>query len=392
MDVITLKAEFKDELENNILPFWKNLYDENGSYYGLVDFDLNIDKAALKGSIFNSRILWFFSSAYLLLKDESLLKYAQHAYDFFKAYLFDEEKSGVYWSVKANGEPLDKSKHSYAQAFAIYGLAKYYRASQDEEAKDYAVKLIKTLESKAHKDGAYLESFDESWHLISNEKLSENQIIASHTMNTLLHILEAYTEFYLATGDKKVKGLIETILDYFLEDIYSAENRRLEVFFDDNLESIIDLHSYGHDIEASWLLDWSARSIAETEYIDKISKLSKVLAEEVLSKAYTGSYVQNECEAGTVDATQIWWVQAEAILGFTNIYERTGDAKYLEVVSSLWENIKANFIDPRAAGEWFDSLDPQGQAIEADIVSPWKCPYHNGRMCMQMLRRLEKYE
>ena len=184
--------EIKANLTDCIIPFWKALRDEEyGGYYGWMDYDLKVDKKAVKGCILNSRITWFFANAYLLLKEESLLDEARHGYEFMQQYCVDSEKGGVYWSVQYDGTPEDTTKHTYNQAFSIYALSSYYDASGDKSALDTAMELFHIIESRCMDEIGYKEAFDRDFVEIENDKLSENGVIADKTMNCLLYTSDA---------------------------------------------------------------------------------------------------------------------------------------------------------------------------------------------------------
>jgi len=386
--------DIKNHLKTVIIPFWTKLKDEQyGGYYGLLTNDLVLDKKAVKGCILNSRILWFFSSAYLELKDKELLSSATHAYEFLKNHCLDREEGGVFWSVSFDGKPDDTMKHTYNQAFAIYALSSYYAASGEKEALELALDIFRLIEKKCRDEYGYMEAFDRGFHEISNEALSENGILAKKTMNTALHILEAYTELYRVSGDERVKDKLCEILDTFADKIYNPELKRLEVFFDEKYNSIIDLHSYGHDIEASWLLDLATTVLNIPEYEQKIGIITSVLADKIYGRAFDGHSVLNECEKGIDNTHRVWWIQSEAIVGFVNAYERSADIRYLDGARNVWKYIKDNLVDKRPGSEWFWEVDENGIPYrEHDIVEPWKCPYHNGRMCLEVIRRLSSLE
>ena len=262
----SLAKEVKQELTGRIIPFWEGLRDEEyGGFYGYQDFDLNVQKTYEKGCILNSRILWFFSNAYLTLKDEKLRADAEHAYRFMKQACVDREYGGVFWSVTYDGKPLDTTKHTYNQAFCIYALSSYYEASGDAEALELAKKLFTLIETTCMDEVGYLEAFTRDFKPESNEKLSENGVLADKTMNTLLHVFEAYTELYRVSGDLKVKRRLLWIMDLFAEKIYNPKLHRQEVFFDKHYNSILDLHSYGHDIETAWLIDRGCKVLDDPE-------------------------------------------------------------------------------------------------------------------------------
>lgn len=382
--------EIKAHLTDCIIPFWKKLRDDEfGGYYGFVDHELKVDKKAIKGCILNSRITWFFSNAYMLLKDESLLEEARHGYEFMKKYCVDKEKGGVYWSVRYDGTPEDTTKHTYNQAFSIYALSSYYDASGDRSALDTAMELFHIIENRCMDEIGYKEAFDRDFAEIENDKLSENGVIAEKTMNTLLHVFEAYTELYRVSKNEDVKKRLEWILDTFADKVYNPKLHRQEVFFDREMNSIIDLHSYGHDIETAWLIDRGTEVIGEKKYIDKLRPIILDLTEQIYKVAFDGHSLANECEKGVVNTNRIWWVQAETVVGFLNGYKLEPEKKeYLEAAKSEWQFIKDHVIDKRPGSEWFYDVTPEGEAVSGKpIVEPWKCPYHNGRMCIEVIRR-----
>ena len=376
-------------LTQRILPFWKNLRDDEfGGFYGYMDFDLNLDKKEEKGCILNSRILWFFSEAAMVTGDESLRGYARHAYDFLTEKCLDREQGGVFWSLTWDGVPLDTTKHTYNQAFAIYALSAYYRLTGEKEALALAKELFQLIETRCTDAGGYLEAFSRDFRPVSNEKLSENGVMAYRTMNTLLHVFEGYAGLYQAEKLPEVAAAMERILDIYAEKVYNPELRRQEVFFDKDYHTLIDLTSYGHDIESSWLIDWGCGLLGDAARSEKIAAINSELAGSVLHAAFNGS-LANECERGVVDGHRVWWVQAEALVGFVNEFikhpERT-DCR--DAAAQLWSYITEKVEDHRPGGEWFWRLDANGQPDkEKPVVEPWKCPYHNGRMCMELIRR-----
>lgn len=386
---MNLAHEVRRELSDRIIPFWKRLRDdEHGGYYGYMDFDLKVDKEFEKGCILNSRILWFFANAYMTLKDKSLLAEAAHAYSFMREYCEDKEYGGVFWSVTYDGLPLDTTKHIYNQAFAIYALSSYYAASNDSSALDFAMSLFEKIETIGTDSYGYLESFNRKWELEDNDKLSENGLLADKTMNTLLHVLEAYTELYRVNKDERVKKALIKILDAFRNQVFNEETHRLEVFFDEKMNTISDLYSYGHDIEASWLLDRAATVLADEQIKADTNAYTNELVAEVYKEALSDGAMNNECFKGVVDTTRVWWVQAEAMVGFYNCYEKTGITEYKDITEKLWIYIKEHIIDKRQGSEWFWDLDKDNNPVSRKpIVEPWKCPYHNGRMCMEIIRR-----
>lgn len=382
--------EIRSHLTDCIIPFWKGLRDDvNGGYAGYMDYDLNVDKKAVKGCILNSRITWFFANAYMALKDESLLAEARHGYEFMQKYCVDQEKGGVYWSVNYDGTPEDTTKHTYNQAFSIYALSSYYDASKDMSALRTAMELFHIIEERCMDEIGYKEAFDREFHEIENDKLSENGVIADKTMNTLLHVFEAYTELYRVSGDEAVKKRLMWILNTIAEKIYNPRLHRQEVFFDREMNSILDLHSYGHDIETAWLIRRGTDVLGDDTYTEKMLPIILDLTGQVYRTAFDGHSLANECEKGKVDENRIWWVQAETVIGFLNGYQLAPEhTEYLEGARSVWNFIKEHVVDKRPGSEWFWDVNKKGESVSGKpIVEPWKCPYHNGRMCLEVMRR-----
>ena len=341
---------------------------------------------------------------------------ADWAWRFLREKCIDREKGGVYWSVNCKGEPEDTTKHTYNQAFAVYALSAYFRAFYNREALKLAEELIAVIETECFDVHGYKEALDREFQPVPNDKLSENGVMADRTMNTLLHVMEAYTEYLLACREagtpesaraepaksmygqeKLVEVKLRWILNLVETHIYNPELRRQEVFFDLAMNSLIDLHSYGHDIEAAWLMDRCLEVLGDEELTRKLSPVLRSMEQEVYEKAYTSHSLANECERGVVDMKRVWWVQAEGVVGFWNAWQKTGDSRYREASEDIWQFIREHLADKREGGEWFWYTDESGKpAMEKPIVEPWKCPYHNGRMCMEIIGRMknggEQYE
>lgn len=390
-----LLLEAKKEVQGRIYPFWKRLFDEeNGGFYGRLDFSLKLYKDAPKGCILNSRILYFFSQYYLCFHDDEALRMASHAYMFLKDRFLDEENGGLYWSLDYLGNPLDKGKHTYSQSFGLYGLATYYKASHDEQALALAMKIYETIEKKcrdSYPPFYYKEAQSVDWKPISNDKLSEDGVLASRTMNTALHILEAYTALYDVHPFTELKENIESLLRLFLTEIYDETDNRLDVFFSSSYDSLLNMESYGHEIEASWLLTRALEVIGDEALSKEVLPVCVKLAQKVYEVAYHNPFIINQVVGGETDETRVWWVQAEGVNGFLNLSSLTNDPKYQKVAESIFQGIEDYLVDKRPGGCWFWDLDPKNLPSDhKDIVEPWKCPYHNGRMCFEVIRRVEK--
>lgn len=392
---MAMVQEIRDHLVGTIIPFWKRLRDdEHGGYYGYMDFDLKVDRRAVKGCILNSRITWFFANAYTLLKDQSLLDEARHGYEFMRDFCIDKENGGIFWSMTYDGKPEDSTKHTYNQAFAVYALSSYYEASGDKDALALAYDLFHIIEERCTDELGYKEAFNLKFEEVENDKLSENGVIAEKTMNTLLHVFEGYTELYRVDHNPEVKEKLEWMMDTFADHMYNPELHRQEVFFDREYHTLIDLHSYGHDIETAWLIDRGVEVLGNPHYAEKMTPVTKDLTAQIYKIAFDGHSLHNECERGVVNTSRIWWVQAETIVGFLNGYQMDPSKKeYLEAARSDWEYIKEHLIDAREGSEWFWEVDIEGNPTsKKPIVEPWKCPYHNGRMCIEVIRRAEEMD
>ncbi len=384
-----LKKECKEELTQRIIPFWNKLRDdENGGFYGFMDNELKVDRSADKGVILNSRILWFYSRAYEALEDHILLENAEHAFEFLKNHCYDKENGGVYYMMTFDGKPSDDMKHTYNQAFAIYALSSYYIASGSKEALALAYELFNTIETKCVDEYGYVEAFSRTWEPAKNDVLSENGIEAEKTMNNVLHLIEAYTVLLEADGNDKVRKRLMYLLGITKNKIFDSKNDKLLVFFDRKMNVLGDIHSYGHDIEATWLIDRACEVIADRELEAEWRSIDLRIAENIYNIAFVDGALNNERDGEHIDDKRVWWVQAETVVGFTNAYMQSGCGKYLEAAEKTMEWIKKYQIDTRENSEWWGEVEHSGKPMETvAMVNPWKCPYHNGRMCLEIMNR-----
>lgn len=386
-----LVNECKKELTERIIPFWNKLRDdENGGFYGFVNNDLQVDKKADKGVILTSRILWFYSAAYMVLEDEALLDNACHAFEFLKKCV-DRENGGVYWMMTYDGKPADTMKHTYNQAFAVYALSQFYLASKEQAALDLALELFRTIEEKCTDDIAYLEAMSIDWKIVPNDALSENGLMADKTMNTVLHLIEAYTALLKACNNSesgKVEERLLFLLDVAKNKIFNSEKNCLRVFFDRELNQIGDIHSYGHDIEATWLIDRACEVIGDRRLMADWRFINLRIAENILDIAFENGAVNNERENDKIDKKRVWWVQAESVVGFVNAFQQGGEKKFIDAAETVFDWIETKQTDSRENSEWWGEVTFDGEPMQTvDMVNPWKCPYHNGRMCIEIINR-----
>ncbi len=387
--------ETREILEKKIIPFWLKLEDqENGGFYGYVDDKtLEIDRKSDKGSIVTSRILYFMSEAALFYKDRDsalyaeLKKGAEHAYRFLSEYLVDRHSGGVIWSVTYDGKPKDTTKHTYAMAFAIYALSSFYGLEKREEVMSLLSSLYSTIEEICWDGEGYMESFHGDWSIKDNVELSENGVLAERTMNTLLHVIEAYANLYHYTGAEYVGIKLSLLLNIYKEKIFDEKEGRLKVFMDSSYRSIIDLWSFGHDIEASWLIDWAAEVLGDEEIKEEIFSIDETLSRRVYEEGRGEKWLKSERENGVDNLTATWWAQCEAVEGFLREWKKSGEEKYLKAAETVFSSIMEDFIDKREGGEMHSEILPDGKVGDRAQVELWKGPYHDGRMCIEILRR-----
>lgn len=381
--------EVKNELTNHIIPFWNALKDEeNGGFYGYIGNDYALDKKADKGVILNSRILWFYSTCYAVLKDEKCLEMARHAFEFAKKHCVDYENGGVYWMLDYKGNPADTMKHTYNIAFAIYAFSAYYNATGEKEALELAEKLFDDIENNTLDEYGYREAFSREWKLVSNDALSENGLQADKTMNAILHLIEGYTELYIANKSERVGERLRFLLGQMKDKVYDADRIALKVFFNTKLELIGDIHSYGHDIEATWLMDRACDALGDETLKKEFSEMNLKISYNIQKIALDNGAVNNERDKTEIDKTRIWWVQAESVVGFINAYQHSGDEEFLKSARTVWNYIKENVVDKDNRGEWHWEVSYDNKPGKTrEIAGPWKCPYHNGRMCLEVISR-----
>lgn len=381
------------ELENNILPFWMNKMEDNeeGGFYGQITGEDELKPEASKGAILNARILWTFSSAYRLLKKPEYLETATRAKRYLIDRFYDPQYGGIYWELDYKGNPLDTKKQIYAIGFAIYGLSEYARATGDEEALAYAQQLFDVIEQHSFdsEQNGYVEALTRDWQPIGDMRLSDKDENEKKTMNTHLHILEPYTNLYRVWKDERLERQLRNLIEVFISRILDPQTGHLNLFFEEDWTNKYHIVSYGHDIEASWLIHEAALVLGDPEVLKRIEPIIIRIAQaadEGLNPDGSMIY-ENFLDKQKIDRELHWWVQAENVVGHINLYQHFGDTEALDTAARCWEFIKTKLID-REQGEWHWSLLPDGTVNRRDDKAGfWKCPYHNGRMCMEVIER-----
>ena len=362
-------------LEENILPYWLALRDDlHGGFYGRVTGEEQVIKDAPRGAILYARILWSFSAAYRVLPNPKYLSAARHAKQYIEAYLLDRDYGGSFWSVTANGEPLDTHKQIYAQAFMLYAFSEYYRSTMDAEALHAAVSLFHVIEQHGRDRvyGGYTEAAARNWQPIEDMRLSDKDENTAKSQNTNLHVLEAYTHLYRIWQTPELHEALTALVDTFHTHIIQPSGH-LGLFFNEQWHPTNHHFSAGHDIECSWLLD-EAAGVLGMNCDEDVRRLARAASEDLHHDGSIGE--------------KVWWEQAEAVVGYTNMYLRFGDPADMDKALAVWRFINTCLIDTEN-GEWYWSVLPDGTPDRTnDKAGFWKCPYHNSRMCLEILQRI----
>ena len=387
-----LKNKAKTELIN-ILDYWlKNTIDkENGGFIGEINHQNVINNNSEKGAVLNARILWSFSAAYAVEKNPEYLKTAKRAFQYIKDYFFDKEFGGIFWSLQADGKPKDTKNQIYAIAFVIYGLSEFYKIFKNEDALELAQSLFYKIElySKDYKNKGYLEAFTRDWQEIEDLRLSEKDANEKKTMNTHLHIVEAYSNLYLIWPNPKLKDSIKEILEVIALYFINKYTWHLKLFFDENWKEKEDVISYGHDIEAAWLLQWCAEAIEDEVLIKNYQKYAVAFADATKEglDADGGLWYEYEPKEQKLIAEKHWWPQAELWIGMINAWQLTQNEEFLEITEKNFEFVEKYIIDHKN-GEWIWGVYADYSPILKDKAGFWKCPYHNSRACIELIKRL----
>jgi mannobiose 2-epimerase len=306
---------------------------------------------------------------------------------------WDPDYGGVYWSVNKEGSPVIPRKHHYAQAFAIYGMAEYHRATRELESLELGQTLFHLLEQHAHDalHEGYIEGSSRAWEALDDMRLSDREINCHKTMNTMLHILEAYTNLLRVWDGAHLRKQHRALVDVFLQNIFDPRTGHLRLFFDDQWNSLSENESYGHDIEASWLLVEAAAIQGDSQLVEQVHQSAVAIADAVYRDGIDndGSVYYEGGPQGLVDTSKSWWVQVEAMVGFYSAFELTGQSQFAEAAHRCWQYIKANLVD-RTHGDWFKLLHRDGTPDETCFkAGPWEDPYHHSRACFELIRRLD---
>jgi mannobiose 2-epimerase len=390
-----LRQKVETELLSNILPFWLKyaIDDEYGGFRGQIANDLTVDPHAGKGLILNARILWTFSKAFNVYRDPVYLATALRAHEYLARNFWDREFGGVYWMLDFEGRPIDAKKRIYGQAFAVYALAEYSDASGDPEALTMALRLVSQIESSSHDDlhGGYFETYERDWKLAADQRLSDVDLDEKKSMNTHLHLLEAYAALLRVHEDAKVRTRLRELIEVFLDRIVDPATHHFILFFNEEWRPRSDKISFGHDIEGSWLLVEAAEILGDAALLKRAREVAVEMAQAVYEQGLDsdGGLLYEAGPAGIIDTDKHWWPQAEAVVGFLNASRLSGQSHILRAAEGSWAFIE-KFIVDHEHGEWFWLVSQSGvPGAMHDKAGPWKCPYHNSRACFEVMERLD---
>ncbi len=391
----TYARRIEAELRGNILPFWMQhaIDRERGGFYGEISNDLRVDRDAPRGALLTSRILWTYSAAYRRYGDPAYREMADRAYEDLIARFWDETYSGLYWAIDADRQPVNTRKQIYGQAFGIYSLSEYCLATGSEPALERAVALFGDIEANSYDPhrGGYLEAFTRQWTLEEDLRLSEVDLNEAKSMNTHLHVLEAYASLMRAWTSPELARKQRALLRVIVERIVDPATYHTRPFFDQRWNPKSDRISYGHDIEASWLLVDAARGLHDEALLDATEALAVRMAQATLSEALDqdGGLLYEAGPEGITDTRKEWWPQAETVVGALNAYQLTSEPSFLEAALRSWDFIASHLVD-QEHGEWFRCVSRDREVDSQEPkVSFWKGPYHNARACMEAIARLE---
>jgi len=391
-----LRKRVERELLEDILPFWLKyaVDDEYGGFRGQIANDLTVAPRAHKGLILNARILWTFARAYKVYRDEVYARTAHRAYDYLRRNFWDEECGGVYWMADYLGKPVDTKKRIYGQAFMVYALAEYASATRKTEPLEDVIALYRLMEESGHdaENGGYFETYERNWTLAAEQRLSEVDMDEKKSMNTHLHLLEAYANLLRIWKDDGVRGRLKELSRIFLDHIIDPDSFHLRMFFDEQWHDRSDRLSFGHDIEASWLLCEAADVLGDKAILEESWKVSVKMAQATFEQALDsdGGLMYEGRGKEIIDTDKQWWPQAETVVGFLNAYELTGKDYFLKASERAWEFIEKYIVD-HAHGEWYWKVSRDGTPSNDKYkVDAWKCPYHNSRACFEVMERLDR--
>jgi cellobiose epimerase len=390
-----LQNEITNDLTENLLPFWIENSPDNSDpkkgFYGAINHEGEGIANAIKHNVLFTRYLWTYSAAYRVLQDPKSLELAHRAFQYLQENFIDNTYGGIYWKLNADGSVNDSNKSIYGQSFAIYAFSEYYRATQNELSLQYAIQIFILIELHGQDTlyGGYFETFNQQWEYQNFSEVSPSHV---KSMNTHLHILEAYTNLYRIWPDEKLRKSMYELIDIIKIHMINTETYHQLMYFEQNWAVSDYTISFGHDIEFSWLFNEAAIVLGDAELIayteDKALKIARAQITSGLNSQ--GAMIYEKLPNETLVEKIEWWVQAEAIVGLLNAYSISKDKNFLLAARDIWDFTKTHVIDSKVGG-WFPSLDKNGIPVPNRRKGDgWTCPYHNVRMGLEVYERFHE--
>jgi cellobiose epimerase len=397
MTINDFKESVAKEFRQGLVPYFDRVAVDPSTrgFHGRVNNVGEPEPGAPRGLVLFARYLWYYAALYRFDKNPLHLDLARQAYLYLNEHFLDKQFGGYYWMVGANGAPVDPVKKLYGQGFVLYGLSELYQAEPSNRLLAEIQALTRLIEFRGHDaaHGGYLESFGKDWSPLDDVRLSEHDQNSDKSMNTMLHILEAYTNVYRIWKDELVADRLREMIRLFLTKIINRETRHLELFFTSEWKSVSGIVSYGHDIECSWLLHEAAEVLGDKDILSRVIPVCLELADSCAEQGIDpdgGVLYEADKQGNIIDPDKHWWPAAESAVGFVNAWQISGNERYLEVAKKNWAFIE-QFVVDRTNGGWFRKVDRAGIPDTSDRkISEWTCPYHSGRACMELIHRLTK--
>jgi len=405
---LKLASQVDNALHADILDAWfpRSIDKEHGGFHTHFARDWKWLPGDGKGSVIQGRMTWVASQ--VVLREPQLkaqyLPYVQQGVSFLENTMWDKKYGGFYWKLDDNGQVskgFTDEKHLYGVGFGIYGLAAAYKATGDEKALDLAKEAFHWMDAHAHDSvhGGYFELLDrEGKPVVPNVPDGQVQIdeigpIGYKSMNTHIHLMEAFTELYQVWPDPTLRARLEEMLG-IVRDKICVQPGAMNLFFTNEWQPIPGEDSYGHDVETAYLIT-ETDEVLHHKASEKTERMAKMLVDHALAYGWdtqNGGFFQEGPTFGPpVSRLKEWWVQVEGLNALLMMHERYGKQNpiYFQRFLQQWSFIKNHTIDQEYHG-LYNLTKPDGTPITQAKGSVWKGGYHDGRAFWNVRARLQK--
>ncbi|MEK7476250.1 MAG: AGE family epimerase/isomerase [Candidatus Coatesbacteria bacterium] len=387
------RDRFESHLRGNLLAFWlkHDLDGARGGFHGALDRAGTPDLKADRSLVLNARLLWTFSAASRMFSDPAYRDAAKRAFDYLDKFRDRKHKGGYFWSVDAGGKVKDDHKYIYGQSFVVYGMIEYWLMSGEQNLQKRVFSIFHQFDLPAHDrvNGGYMESFKRDWQpeLVIDPIGPPDQKSA----NTHLHLLESLTSLVRATGHRQVRERLAELRSLFISKMVAPGGYTRE-YFKPDWTPTKDESSYGHDVELAWLLPEATEALGLPGNDPDTLRISKALVDHALAFGFDrvrgGFFDRGPSNGMASDRSKNWWAQAEGLVGLLEVYKRTNDPAYFDAFERTAEFVFRDLVDPEY-GEWYEGFKADGTLLNTNKASFWKCPYHNARACLEVIKRLD---